>query len=248
MSLRAYLVELLGTFLLVFCSAGTVIASYLAVDHLAVGLVGIAIAEGAVLAVLLSFTVPHSVGCLNPAVTLGLWVTRRFDAGRACALIAVQLIGAAFAGGLLCAVFNQHALDRSYAGTPHLRAFLDPDNPAHEITPGDWVTGSLTECVLTLLLTLALLNSVLRADRQRWGVLFAGLAMTACVLAGYHLSGASLNPARWFGTAVWQRTVPTLEAQPVLRDHLPYWMGPIVGSLLAAVVHAEWLQPAEKKA
>src|SRR5262249_42939070 len=64
---------------------------------------------------------------------------------------------------------------------------------------------------------------------------------------GYNLSGAALNPARWFGTAFWQRSVPTLEPLPVWRDHLPYWMGPIVGALLAAIVHAEWLRPDEEE-
>src|SRR5437016_406627 len=119
MTLRSYLVELVGTFLLVFCSGGAVIASYFAANHLSVGLVGVAVAQGAALAAILSFTVPVSEGCLNPAITLALWVTRRFDFNRTIALIAVQLVGAAFAGGLLAAVFDQDTLARAYAGTPH---------------------------------------------------------------------------------------------------------------------------------
>jgi glycerol uptake facilitator-like aquaporin len=71
--------------------------------------------------------------------------------------------------------------------------------------------------------------------------------MTAAVLLGFHLTGAGVNPARWFGTAIWQRMVSPLEAQPLFRDHLPYWMGPIVGALLGAVIYAEWLRPEEKK-
>jgi glycerol uptake facilitator-like aquaporin len=244
MTLRAYLVELVGTFLLVFISAATVCASYATAAHFSVGLVGIAVAQGCALAAILSFTVKVSEGCLNPAVTLALWVTRRFDGGRAIALICVQVIGAAFAGGLIVSVFDQDTLQKAYAGTPHLRSFIDS---AGQATAGDWFLGSLTEAVLTFLLTLTLLNSVLIPERPGWVTFVPGMALCAAVLAGYHLTGAALNPARWFGTAVWQQTQPLLAPLPLFRDHLPYWMGPIVGALLAAVVHAEWIRRAEKK-
>jgi MIP family channel proteins len=244
MTLRAYLTELVGTFLLVFVTAATVCASYLASAHLSVGLVGIAIAQGAALAAILSVTVQVSEGCLNPAVTLALWVTRRFDGGRAFALICVQLIGAAFAGGLIVCVFDQDTLQRAYTGTPHLRAFLDPPG---EVSTGDRLVGSLIEATLTFLLTLTVLNSVLTPDRPRWATLVPGLALCAAVMAGYHLTGAAVNPARWFGTAVWQQTQPLLAPQHLFRDHLPYWMGPIVGALLAAIVYGEWIKRAEKK-
>lgn len=245
MTFRAYLVELVGTFLLVLFSAGTVCVSHMeGLRALPVGLVAVAVVQGAALAVILTVTTRVSEGCVNPAVTLALWVTKRFDGGRAFALIVVQLIGAAFAGALLVLILDQQTLDSSYAGTPHLRVFFT--NKA-EMTTGDWLIGAVVETVLTFLLTLALLTSVLDPRREKTGPLVAGLALTALVLFGYHLTGAAANPARWLGTAIWQRTVPTLETQPVFRDHLPYWMGPIVGALLAAVVHAEWLKPNAKK-
>ena len=124
-----------------------------------------------------------SDGCLNPAVTLALWVTRRLDSARAVALIAVQLIGAAFAGGVLVAV-SQDSLTKAYAGTPHLQSFRETADQT--ISASDWALGSLTESVLTFLLTLALLATVLRQDRPRWGAAAAGLALMAAVLAGYH--------------------------------------------------------------
>src|SRR5262245_22740169 len=121
MTLRAYLIELAGTFLLVFFTAATVCAAHLvaAKGDFPVGLVAIAVAQGCALAVLLFATARVSEGCLNPAVTIGLWVTRRFDGGRAFALVVVQLVGAAFAGGLILALFDQNTLHASYAGTPH---------------------------------------------------------------------------------------------------------------------------------
>jgi glycerol uptake facilitator protein len=273
MTLRAYLVELVGTFLLVFFSGGVICATQLAahkarearVDEARVlgkdvtaveshkpidtpvSLLCIALVQGAVLAIVLSVTTRVSQGCLNPAVTLTLWVTKRFDFGRCFTLIVVQMIGAVLAGMLIFLVFPQNINEASFVGTPHLYDFY---KSAEDVRPGHWVIGSAVEILLTFLLTLTLLTTVLDAKRAewRWAPLLCGLALTAAVLVGYHLSGAALNPARWWGTAVWQQQVPQLANQPVLQDHLPYWMGPIVGALLAGVVHAEWLRPeAEKK-
>jgi MIP family channel proteins len=262
MTFRAYLVELVGTALLVFFSAAAVLASQRMLeragpaDHYplpAINVLCIALAQGAVLAILLSVSTRLSPGCFNPAVTLALWVTKRFDLGRCLALIIVQMIGGILGGGLAVSLFDAGTVQRSFAATPHLDSFHQHarDNTLTvNLTPADWMPGSTAEVVLTFLLTLALLTTVLDARRAewRWSPLLPGLALTAAVLVGYNLSGAALNPARWFGTAFWQRApglVP--ETVPVWRDHLPYWMGPIVGALLAAVVHAEWLRPDEEK-
>src|SRR5262249_44498691 len=72
-NLRPYVAEFLGTFVLVFVSAGIVLAAHLASD-LPLGPIGIAVAQGCVLAAALSATVNVSGGFLNPAVTITLWV------------------------------------------------------------------------------------------------------------------------------------------------------------------------------
>jgi aquaporin Z len=247
MSFRAYLVELVGTLFLVFFCAAPVCGFQAASGEpgrVSAGiLIGIALAQGAALAVLLTASTRVSQGCLNPAVTLALWVTRRFDSWRVLSLVIVQVIGAILGGALVWAVFDQSTLRDTFVGTPHLRAFLE--SPEHTVNPGDWLVGSLAEAALSFLVTLAILTAVLDPRRTDWpwGPLIAGLAMTAAVLAGYYLTGAAVNPARWLGTALWQKNVPTLDAQPVFRDHLPYWMGTIVGALLAGVAHTEWIRP-----
>jgi MIP family channel proteins len=261
MTLRAYLLELVGTFCLVFLSAATLCGAYAVTrpGEPGIGLVGIAVAQGAALAALLTVSTRVSDGCLNPAVTLALWVTRRFDLTRTLALVVVQLVGAALAGGLITAVFDQGTLERSFVGTPHLKPYLDAvdreqsrDADRREtpkITEGDWIPGTAVEAVTSFVLTVTLLAAVIDPRRPGWpwGPLVAGLALTACVLASFHLTGAAVNPARWFGTAVWQGTVPSLPSQSFWTDHLPYWMGPTVGALVGALAYAEWLKPAEKK-
>src|SRR5581483_11957822 len=178
MTFRAYLTELVGTFLLVFFCAGVICAAQMTTDRFPVGLVGIAVAQGAALAVLLSITTLVSQGCLNPAVTLGLWVTKRFDFGRGFCLVVMQLMGAAFAGALIVALFPQSTLEASFAGTPHLYDFY---RPAEDSRP--WLAGSAAEVVLTFLLTLTLLTTVLDPKRAewRWAPLLPGLALTAGV-------------------------------------------------------------------
>ena len=113
--LRAYLVELLGAFALVYFGAGVVCVDYLTtpaepergsvaakapapqtgaaplLQHQP-GLVGIALAQGLILAVVLSVTVPVSGGYLNPAVTLTLWVFNRLDHVRTAWFIGAQLL------------------------------------------------------------------------------------------------------------------------------------------------------------
>src|SRR5947208_14978744 len=148
--LRAYLAELVGTFLLVFLCTATACVAQMG-GGLPLGLVGIALAQGCVLAALLSATTLVSEGCLNPAVTLTLWVTKRFDGWRTLAMLAVQLIGAVAAGGVVCAVFNRQVLGDAYAGTPHLRAPREAiDDPSRGVSAGDLLAGVALEAAFTL--------------------------------------------------------------------------------------------------
>src|SRR5260370_37875701 len=94
-NLRASLAELIGTFALVFISAGSVYVSKLTDGQF--GHVGIALATGLVYAAALAFTVPVSGGYLNPAVTVMLWVFKRLDGGRAIGLVVVQVLGSVLA-------------------------------------------------------------------------------------------------------------------------------------------------------
>ena len=100
---RSYLAELLGTFALVFLGAGTVCATFLKspppllASLPLLDVTGIALAEGFTLAVLLTVLFPLAPGCLNPAITLTLWVCKRLDLRQALALILAQLLGATLA-------------------------------------------------------------------------------------------------------------------------------------------------------
>jgi glycerol uptake facilitator-like aquaporin len=263
---RPYLVELVGTFAVVFISAGAVCVNALATvpwasqqssSNLVIvqpepGLIGIGLAYGLIYAVALAVTLPSAGGFLNPAVPLALWVFKRMDTGKAVGLTAVQLLGAAIAGGLLRLVFSfrEDILSDAHLGTPHVSVRMF----AAGVTPKMLLSGIGMELVLTFILVFILYATLIdpRAPRwfgpghRRWGALWAGLFIVAATIVGSSLTGAALNPARWFGTVIWESTIPSLQAQRPFQDHVVYWFGPIAGALLATVLYNTLLMPEEE--
>lgn len=244
---RAYLAELIGTFALVYIGAGVVCTSALARESGSNQpyLLGIALAQGFILAAALSFTINVSGGYLNPAVTLTLWVFKRMEAGRAACLIGAQLLGALLAGLLLRVTFTEQVLIEARLGTPHLFMPAFGGLPRTQPTFAMLMSGISIELVLTFLLTFAMFGTQIdpRAPRlPRLGGLGAGLTYTACLLVGFDLTGAALNPARWLGPAIWEATV---KSEGVFLDHSVYWIGPILGALLAGTIYTFVILPVE---
>jgi MIP family channel proteins len=232
--LRPSLAELIGTFAFVFLGAGTVCTAQLVEGQTPATLaLSVALAEGFILAALLAATLPVSGGFLNPAVTLMLWVFRRIEGQAACWLIVAQFLGAVLAGLVLRLMFTEAALFPGAGGGPGITPHLN--RPAFEVG-GEvkplavLLSGIGVEVVLTFILTFAIFGTVLDPRAPRLGGLGVGLALSAAVLMGYTLTGAALNPARWFGPALWELTVPGRDA---FRDHTVYWIGPVFGALLA---------------
>jgi glycerol uptake facilitator protein len=254
-NLRAYLVELLGTFAVVFVAAGAVCgnayASLSGMDSIKPGLVGIALAYGLVYAAALAVVLPHSQGCMNPAITLMLWVFKRIDGGKAFGLIFVQLVGAALAGLVLRAAYNQETLTAAHMGAPHLnlQSFGDAG-----ISAGVLLKGVAIEAGITFVLGFIIYGSIIDPRCHRlageWGKrligLWVGLALTAITLAAFPFTGAAANPARWFGTIIWAKSVPALNALSPFSDHMVYWFGPIAGALVAGVLYNMLVLPTDE--
>jgi glycerol uptake facilitator-like aquaporin len=248
-SVRLYLAELFGTFLLVLIGAGTICASYLpAADPRFYTVGGLtlaaALAEGIALAVAVSATCHLSIGCCNPAITLAHFVSRRLDAGRAALLILVQLLGAFLAGLTLRGLFTAEVLAEARMGTPHLKALLGPDNT---ITLGSLAAGVAVEFLLTAFLTIAAFATLFDRRAPRMGGFGLGMAQIAVVLFGFHLTGGAANPARWFGTAVWQLTLSMPQTLRPLGDHTVYWVGPTLGALAGSFVYNVVAGPTDRK-
>jgi MIP family channel proteins len=254
-TVRPYLVELIGTFIVVLFSAGAVIASHPdPVTHLPDSgwLIAIAVVQGLAYAVALAATVHISGGYLNPAVTLMLYVYKKFELGKTLGLIAVQLLGAAVAGGVLALLLRgqQALLLHSQFGTPH----VIPDTfGVKGLTPGLQLYGIGLELVWTFVLTFLIFATLIdpRAPRLlgalgRWlSPLWVGLGLLVIAIVGFTWTGAAANPARYFGTVIWQSTEGG--AVRPWQDHVVYWIGPIVGALLAGGAYMYLILPQEEE-
>jgi glycerol uptake facilitator-like aquaporin len=239
-NVRANLAELVGTFLFVFFTAGMACAIHLTGEP-RLDVMGVALASGAALAVALTASSHVSQGCLNPAIALTLWVYKRLDGRRMLTLVAMQLLGALLAGLVLRFSFNENVLRLAQAGAPHVTDAFRVD---HVVTVKGYLSGLGVEVILTCLLTLAVFATLFDPRSPKMGGLGAGLAQVAVVLFGYRLTGGSANPARWFGTIVWEMT---LQKDGALADHAAFWAGPILGALLAGLLYTAVFQPAEKR-
>ena len=212
--------EAVGTFLFFFVGMGAVVMGSHTGDG-GGGLVGVALAHGLALAVLVSALGPISGGHFNPAVTLGVWITGRIDATRAGVYVAAQLLGGLAAGLALRLVFPESSWEPVALGTP-------------AIGDGITVVGAIViEAVLTVLLLMAVFGTAIDRRAPKIGGLAIGLAVAADILMGGPLTGAAMNPARWFGPAV---------ASGTFADWYVWWIGPLLGAAIAALIYRYTLE------
>jgi glycerol uptake facilitator-like aquaporin len=242
---RPYLVEAVGTFLLVLVSGGAVCIGQALHDGQspATALLA-ALATGLVLAGALAWTVPISGGYLNPAITLTLWVYKKLEGGRTTGLILSQLVGAVAAGAALRMLFASDGLLPARLGTPHLNYQAIGYST---LTLWGMIHGSAAELCFTFVLTITIFATLIdeRApalpDGAQRGLtcLWVGLVAATLTLVGFKVTGAAANPARWFGSAIWELSVDGLRGRTPtpLADHMVYWIGPIVGALLGGGVY-----------
>lgn len=206
--------ELIGTFGFVFIGAGSVITNTL--THGAVGLVGIALATGLALAIMITIFAATSGGHINPAVTVGFLVTRRIAPLLGLLYIVAQLVGATLAGLLLRVIYPQAFWQAALLGTPNL-------------APGvSFGLGVLIEAILTFFLLLAVFGTAVDPRAPKIGGFGIGLTVLVDILVGGPLTGASMNPARTFGPAL---------AGGFWQNDLVYWIGPIIGAVIAASIY-----------
>lgn len=214
----ALIAESIGTFLFFFIGAGSVVlGDYLVANGgTSPGLVGVALAHGLTLAVLVSAFGAVSGGHFNPAVTQAAWMVGKIPASRAVMYVVAQLIGAAVAGFALRSIFPTEAWQPSAIGTPALGAGISP------------IAGIVVEAILTSLLVFAVIGTAIDGRAPKIGGLAIGLALTADILLGGPLTGAAVNPARWFGPAV---------AAGAFANWYVWWIGPAIGAAAAALVY-----------
>lgn len=214
---RAYVAEFLGTFFLCFAGIAAILSGTSVVGG-GGGLVAIALAHGIALSVAVSAFGGISGAHFNPAVTLGMLATRRIGPASAGVYVAVQLAGATAAALVCRAIFPAAAAAEALLGIP---------------LPAAWVPTStilLGEIVMTFLLMLAIFGAAVdeRGRAVKIGGFAIGLTVAFNILALGPVTGASMNPARSFGPAL---------VAGIWNFHLYYWIGPIIGAVLGALLY-----------
>jgi MIP family channel proteins len=222
----AVLGEVVGTWLLIFIGTGSVVAFTQAAGEGDPDLVGIALAWGfAVLAIIYAFG--HVSGAhINPAVTIGLAVTRKFPWAAVPAYLGAQLVGAVLGSLTVLVIFGASSSD-----APLL---LGATAPGDGYTAGN---AFLAEVVITYILLLVVMATATddRAESPAVG-LGVGLIIAAGVLVVAPVSGASFNPFRSL-------------APMLVTGEFPAWLaylaGPTLGAVLGALTYDRLLRPGE---
>jgi aquaporin Z len=215
--------EFLGTFWLVFGGCGTAVISA-AYPQFGIGALGVAVAFG--LTVLtMAYAIGHISGChLNPAVSIGLMVARRFPAAELGPYVVAQ-VGGAITG---CAVLYCIAI-----GNPlfNLAAGFAA-NGYGEHSPGLYALPSclLAEVVLTFMFLMIILGSTDSRAPQGLAPIAIGVGLTLIHLIGIPVTNLSVNPARSTGPAL-------VAGGWALEQLWLFWVAPIVGAVIAGFVY-----------
>lgn len=205
---RKLVAEVVGTFALVFIGAGAVIAT-------GQDVVAVALAYGLAMALLVSALGHVSGGYFNPALTLGLWVTRRMETADTVAYIIAQLVGAVAGALALVVLLPETMRENASLGAPSL-------------TGVTFAQGIGIEIILTVFLMLAVFGTAIDKRGPSVGGFGIGLVLTMGTFAAWRFTGATMNPARAFGPAL---------VDSSWDDHLVYWIGPVVGAIGAALLY-----------
>jgi MIP family channel proteins len=214
---RRALAEFIGTLALIFIGAGSILSDRLARGE--VSLVGIALAHGLTIAVMVSAFGHISGAHLNPAVTVGALVANKISPVDAAVYWISQLAGGVSGALLLTLVFDPATRQAANLGTPGLGA---------GVTVGQ---GLVFEMVATFFLVIVVCATAIdpRGAFKVVAGLPIGLVITFDILAGGPLTGASMNPARTFGPAA---------VGGFWANHWIYWVGPLVGGAIAGLLYS----------
>jgi MIP family channel proteins len=214
--LRPLAAEFIGTLLFVFLGAGSVVA-FVANGPTtgSIGPLGVALAHGVGMAIIVSMTMSISGGHINPAVTLGLWLGNRFAGRLVWQYVLAQILGAVAGAALVKAVLPRMAVGVALVGTPRLASEVG-------FMQGIWI-----EALLTFFLVSAVFGTAVSSEAPKIAGFGIGLAIFVAALVGGSLTGAVMNPARAIGPALvaWQWDA-----------HAVYWIGPVIGAGAAAAL------------
>lgn len=215
-NMKKYLAEMVGTFVLTFLGCGAAVSLNCGSDTASV--VGTAMAFG-LSVVAMAYTIGGISGChINPAISLGVFLSGRMS-GKDCGMYMIfQTIGAIIAAALLA-----------------LLVATDPDlaqgttTGANACASGNILNGMLAEVMLTFIFVFVVLGATSKTNgaTNNFAGVAIGLALILIHLVGIHYTGTSVNPARSIGPALF-------EGGKALEQLWVFIVGPLLGAVIAA--------------
>ena len=216
------LAEFFGTFWLVFGGCGSAVLAA-AFPALGIGFVGVSLAFG--LTVLtMAFAIGHVSGChLNPAVSVGLVVGKRFPASELIPYIVAQVAGAIVASGVLYIIASGKA-DFSLTGGFASNGYGDHSPGGYSL-----LACFVAEVVLTCFFLLVILGSTDERAPKGFAPIAIGLCLTLIHLISIPVTNTSVNPARSTGPALFVHGW-------ALSQLWLFWVAPILGAIIGGFI------------
>jgi aquaporin Z len=214
-----YLAELLGTFVLVFMGCGSAV-----IAGEKVGFLGISLAFGLSVLVMVYAIGPIS-GChINPAITIAMLVNGKIRGRDAGIYIISQCIGAIIAAALLLVIMT--GLPTYDLATNGLG-----QNGYGTASPGGFsmMSGLIAEVILTFIFLIVIFGATSKAAPAGFAGIAIGLSLALIHIVGIPITGVSVNPARSIGPAL-------LAGGTALSQLWLFIIAPIIGAVLAAFV------------
>lgn len=211
-SLKKYLAEFIGTFVLVLFACGTAAVVGCSAEN-GTGYLLTALSFGLVI-VAMAYSIGNISGChINPAVSLAMLVSRKMSAKDFCGYVAAQFLGA-------------------IAGAAVLMAFVGKESGlgANALYQNDILLSILIEIILTFVFVIAILGVTSKSENSAVSGIVIGLALVLVHILGISFTGTSVNPARSFGPALFA-------GGAALSNVWVFLVAPLAGGVLAALAY-----------
>lgn len=227
--MKKYIAEAIGTFWLVFGGAGSAVLAA-GIPEVGIGYLGVALAFGLTV-MTMAYAIGHISGChLNPAVSIGLFVSGRFSSKDLAPYILSQFLGGIAGAGILYLIASGQS-DFVKGGFA--------SNGFAELSPGKYTLAACftAEVVLTAAFLIIILGSTSKKAPAGLAPIAIGLGLTLIHLVAIPVTNCSVNPARSLGTAVFA-------GSPYLSQVWFFYVAPITGAIIGAILY-KVIAPAE---
>ena len=212
--MKKYLAEMIGTMVLVLMGCGSAVFAGASQPFSAVGTLGVAFAFGlSVLAMV--YTIGKISGChINPAITLGMLLSKKISGKDAGMYMIFQVIGAIIGSSILYILAKDSGSTTTLTGA----------NGYHDLVP-----AFVAETVFTFIFLLVVLGSTSKGANTKFAGIAIGLALVLIHIVCIPITGTSVNPARSIGPALFQ-------GGEALSQLWLFIVAPFLGAAIAAFV------------